>query len=149
MILPIGIARTMMEEHEELHNELRKATMMRGSVGKAAKHVAQVLHPHFEKENELALPIIGITRELGEGKSSKDFPKAAKLFERFRPEYENMLKEHVEIVAALDKLEEVARKAEKRSVTEFARKLQLHAKTEEDLTYPAILMAGRLLKQLQ
>ena len=75
--------------------------------------------------------------------------KAAQLFERFRPEYENMLREHVEIVAALDELEQVARKAKRGSVMEFARKLKLHAKTEEDLTYPAVLMAGKLLKQLQ
>lgn len=89
-VLPFGIPNTMREEHEELHSELRKATKMPGPVGKAAKNVAEVLHPHFEKENELALPIIGITRELGEGKSSEDFTKASDLYERFRPEYENM-----------------------------------------------------------
>ena len=145
--MPLGIPNTMMEEHEELHRELKKATRIPGSVGEAARHVAEILHPHFEKENELALPIIGITRELGEGKSSKDFYKAAELFERFRPEYENMLKEHAEIVTALEKLEAAARKAKKSDVLKFAHKLKLHARTEEDLTYPAVLMAGRLLKQ--
>jgi hypothetical protein len=139
----------MIEEHEELHDELKKATMIRGAVGKAAKHVAEVLHPHFEKENELALPIIGITRELGEGKSSEDYSKALELFERFRPEYENMLNEHTEIVTSLEKLEAAARKAKNRAVLKFAHKLILHAKTEEDLTYPAVLMAGRLLRQPQ
>jgi len=139
----------MMEEHEELHNELKNATRIRGAVGKAAKHVAEVLHPHFEKENELALPIIGVTRELGEGKASEDYSKALELFERFRPEYENMLKEHEEIVNALEKLEAAARKVKNRGVLKFAHELKLHAKTEEDLTYPAVLMAGRLLKKLQ
>lgn len=148
-VLPFGIPNTMREEHEELHSELRKATKMPGPVGKAAKNVAEVLHPHFEKENELALPIIGITRELGEGKSSEDFTKASDLYERFRPEYENMLREHIQIVEALDKLEAAAKKAKKGSVIKFAQKLKLHAKTEEDLTYPAILMAGKLLKQQQ
>lgn len=137
----------MMEEHEELHSELRKTTRLPGAVGKAAKHVAEVLHPHFEKENEIALPIIGVARELGEGKVSNDFSRAAELFERFRPEYENMLKEHVEIVAALGTLEAAAKRAKNKGVLNFARKLKLHAKVEEDLTYPAILMAGKLLKQ--
>jgi hypothetical protein len=139
----------MMEEHEELHDELKRAIRVGGAVGKAAKHVAEVLHPHFEKENELALPIIGIARELGEGKSSEDYSKAAQLFERFRPQYENMLKEHTEIVTALEKLEAAARKAKNRAVLSFAHRLKLHAKTEEDLTYPAVLMAGRLLKASQ
>ncbi len=139
----------MKEEHEELHNELKRATKLPGAVGKAARHVAEVLHPHFEKENELALPIIGIARELGEGKVSSDFPRAAELFKRFRPEYDNMLREHVEIVAALAKLEVAAKRAKKHSALEFAQKLKSHAKMEEELTYPAVLMAGRLLKQLQ
>jgi type II secretory pathway component PulF len=139
----------MREEHEELHSELRKATRIPGSVGKAAKHVVEVLHPHFEKENELALPIIGVARELGEGKSSSDFQKAFELFERFQPEYQNMLKEHVAIVDALGRLEAAAKRAKKQGVLKFAQKLKLHARLEEDLMYPAVLMAGRLLKQQQ
>jgi hypothetical protein len=134
-------------EHEELHKELRKATRMPGKLGEAARKVAQVLHPHFERENELALPVIGIIRELAEGKTSADFLKAHELAERFKTEYERMLQEHVEIVKALDELEKAARKARKMNVVDFARKLKLHAKTEEDLTYPAVLMAGKLLQK--
>ena len=145
--MPVRIPEAMELEHEELHAELRKATRMPGKVGKAARQVAQVLHPHFEKENELALPVIGIARELAEEKTSTDFPKALELFEKFKPEYEKMLQEHVEIVKALDELEKAAKRAKKPAVMSFVRKLKLHAKTEEDLTYPAVLIAGKLLKQ--
>lgn len=137
----------MQLEHEELHEELRKATRMPGKVGKAAKQVAQVLHPHFERENELALPVIGIARELAEDKASADFPKAFELSEKFKAEYVRMLQEHVEIVKALDELEKAARKAKKAAVIDLVRKLKLHARTEEDLTYPTVLMASKLLKQ--
>jgi hypothetical protein len=109
--------------------------------------VAQVLHQHFEKENELALPMIGVARKLAEDKTSTDFPRALELSERYKPEYEKMLQEHVEIVKALDELEKTAKRAKKAAVVNFVRKLKLHAKTEEDLTYPAVLMAGKLLKQ--
>ena len=137
----------MEEEHEELHAELAKATKIRGKVGEAAKKVAEVLHPHFEKENELALPLIGVARELAEGKTSPDFPKALELSDKFKAEYEKMLQEHVEIVKTLDSLEKVAKRYKKKDVLEFVKKLKNHAKTEEDLTYPAVLMAGKLLKQ--
>jgi len=93
------------------------------------------------------LPVIGVTRELAEEKASPDFPKALELFEKFKPEYDKMLQEHVEIVKALNELEKAARKAKKAAVVDFVRKLKLHAMTEEDLTYPAVLMAGKLLKQ--
>jgi len=147
MIMPLGIPKAMEEEHEELHQELRKATKIPGKVGQVAVRVAEVLHPHFERENELALPVIGVARELVEGMSSPDFPKALELADKFKLEYDKMLQEHVEIVKALDELEKAAKRAKKQSVIGFTRKLKAHAKTEEDLTYPAVLMAGKLLKQ--
>jgi hypothetical protein len=58
-----------------------------------------------------------------------------------------MLQEHVEIVKTLDELEKVAKQAKRQSAIEFARKLKLHANTGEDLTYPAVLMTGRLLRR--
>jgi hypothetical protein len=146
--MPVEIPEAMAEEHKELHRDLRKATLARGEVGKAAKEVAKVLHPHFERENELALPVIGVAREVAEGKTPPDVSRALKLTEQFKAEYEKMLHEHVEIVKALEALERAARKAKRREVIEFTRKLKFHAKTEEDLTYPAVLMVGKLLTQV-
>ncbi len=77
--MPLEIPKAMVEEHEELHRELLETTKVRGKVGEAAKQVALILHPHFEKENELALPIIGIARELAEGKIPVDSAKALEL----------------------------------------------------------------------
>ena len=50
----------MKEEHDELHNELKKAAMAGGKVGGAAKAVAHALHPHFEREEKFALPPLGL-----------------------------------------------------------------------------------------
>ena len=51
-------------EHEELHRQLVDAVKEGGKVGKAAKAVAAVLHPHFEKEEEYALPPLGLLPSL-------------------------------------------------------------------------------------
>jgi uncharacterized protein (UPF0147 family) len=145
--MPLEIPKALNEEHEELHDELRKAIRIPGAVGKAAKQVAEVLHAHFERENELALPVIGILRELAEGNVSPDFTRALELCEKFRLEYKRMLQEHVQIVNALGELEKAAKRAKKTNTLEFASKLKMHARIEEDLTYPAVLMAGKLLRQ--
>jgi len=58
-----------------------------------------------------------------------------------------MLKEHVDIVKTLEGLENVVKKSRNQFAIDFARKLKLHDKTEEDLTYPAVLMVGKLLSQ--
>jgi len=46
-------------EHEELHNMLRQATQLSGKTGETAKTVAELMHPHFVKEEEYALPPLG------------------------------------------------------------------------------------------
>jgi hypothetical protein len=50
------IPRLLQLEHEELHTALVKATAIEGKVGEAARTVAALLHPHFVKEEEYALP---------------------------------------------------------------------------------------------
>jgi len=147
--MPLGIPKSMKLEHEEIHRELRRAIKIPGPVGKAAKHVAEVLHPHFERENEIALPVVGVARELAEGKDSPDFPKALELAVRFKDDYERMLQEHIEIVKALDELERVSKRTKKKNVVEFTERLKLHAQTEEAVTYPAVLMAAKLLQMKQ
>jgi len=46
-------------EHKELHGELVEAIKTSGPIGKAAEAVIKVLHPHFVKEEEYALPPAG------------------------------------------------------------------------------------------
>ena len=43
-----------------------------------------VHHPHFEREDELATPIIDVLRDLGEGKTSSEFAKALEIAESSR-----------------------------------------------------------------
>lgn len=59
-------------EHKELHGELVEAIKTSGPIGKAAEAVAKVLHPHFVREEEYALPPIGLLQVLVKGKISKD-----------------------------------------------------------------------------
>ena len=65
-------------EHEELHAELAKAVKAGGATGKAAKGVDCVLHPHFLKEEEYALPPLGLLPALASGTALPDvWPKPA------------------------------------------------------------------------
>jgi hypothetical protein len=55
-----------------------------------------------------------------------------------RPNFPRMLAEHKDIVTALEKLIEAAAR--------FAEKLVLHARTEEEVSYPTAILIGRYLK---
>jgi hemerythrin superfamily protein len=140
------IPEPMKREHEELHAELVKATKEKGKIGEAARVVAKILHGHFVKEEEYALPPLGLLTQLAEGKISKEMGEVVQMTDRLRAELPVMLMEHKEIVAALENLVAVAEKKGKRKYVRFAQKLTLHAKAEEEISYPTSILVGEYIK---
>jgi len=140
------IPKSIKFEHEELHEELEEATMESGSVGDAAKAVQEVLKPHFLKEEEFALPPLGLLSRFSDGQITLEMKDAIAMAERLRAELDQMLEEHREIVARLKTLTETALKENKLDYVQFAEKLSLHAQTEEEVLYPAAILVGKYLK---
>ncbi len=133
-------------EHDELHADLAKATKAGGRVGEAAQAVARLLHPHFVQEEEFAMPPLALLKPLAEGRLSPDMAEVLAMTDRLETELPHMLAEHEAIVTALDRLVEAAREDGKPEVARFAEKLILHARTEEDVLYPAALLIGEYVK---
>jgi hypothetical protein len=140
------IPRPLKLEHEELHEQLRKATRESGSVGEAAKAVARLMHPHFVKEEEYALPPLGLLPLLASGKVTPDMAAVLPMTDKLKAELGSMLAEHRSIVAALRGLADAAKRANKPEYAEFADKLILHAQTEEEVSYPTAILIGEYLK---
>lgn len=141
------IPEPLKNEHEELHKELEDAIKSGGSVGEAAKAVADLLHPHFVKEEEYAMPPLGLLRALAEGEVTPEMKDVIQLTDKLNAELPQMLEEHKAIVASLQNLKEVARKEDRMEYVSFAEKLILHAKNEEEVLYPAAILVGKYLKQ--
>lgn len=133
-------------EHKEIHGMLAKALKAGGETAKAAKAVEEVLHPHFIKEEEYALPQLGLLKPLSEGKTIKNANDALRLSEKLNAELKQMLTEHKSIVEKLDELIGVATKESKKQPVEFAEKLKMHAHAEEEIYYPAAILVGEYLK---
>lgn len=133
-------------EHEELHADLARAIGAGGKTGEAAKAVAKVLHPHFVKEEEYALPPLGLLPSLARNEAAADMRAALAMTDKLKAELPGMLAEHRAIVAALKGLSEAAMKEGKPEHAHFAEKLILHAQTEETVLYPASILVGEYLK---
>jgi hypothetical protein len=133
-------------EHEELHGILRKATKEPGDVGDSAKAVAELMHPHFLKEEEYALPPLGLLHDLAQGKVTPDMKDVLMLTDKLKAELSRMLAEHKLIVAALEKLSLTASKANKQEYVEFAEALTRHAQTEEEVSYPTAMLIGEYVR---
>jgi uncharacterized protein with von Willebrand factor type A (vWA) domain len=140
------IPQSLKSEHEELHAELVQAIQAGGRIGEVAQGVAEVLHPHFVKEEAYALPPLGLLRLLAEGKVLPEMKNVFSMTDRLKRELPQMLEEHKAIVAKLQALVEVAKKEGRMEFAQFAKKLILHAKTEEEVLYPASILVGDCLK---
>ena len=138
-------------EHEELHRDLARALAAGGRTGAVARVVADLLHPHFLREQTFALPPLGllasVSRDGSLGGSSADVQEALAMTERLRAELPEMLAEHGRIVAALDALVAAAKAEGHEEHAHFAEKLILHARTEEQVLYPAALLVGDILRR--
>jgi Hemerythrin HHE cation binding domain len=145
-IMEFNIPSPLKGEHEELHEELARATKVAGNIGEAARAVAQILHLHFVKEEEYALPPLGLLPRLATGDVTPEMADVLVLTERLKAELPQMLEEHKAIVAALSHLVEVAKQEHKLEYAHFAEKLTLHAQTEEEVLYPTATMIGEYLK---
>ena len=143
----LSIPGSLKVEHDELHEELVKATKEPGAVGEAAKRVAKLLHPHFVKEEEYALPPLGLLADVAEGRITPEMKDVLRLTDKLKADLPEMLKEHGAIVGALESLSKAAGEAGKPEYARFAEKLALHAQTEEQVMYPAALVVGELVRQ--
>jgi hypothetical protein len=140
------ILKTMEMEHEEPRKELQKATAEIGATGSAAKQVASILHPHFVKEEDFALPPLGSLSSLAKGKVTPDMKDILLMTDKLKSDLHQMLEEHKKIAETLERLVAAAKKDEKPEYIRFANKLALHAQAEEEIYYPAAILVGEYLK---
>lgn len=145
----LQVPEPMRIEHEAIHARLEAATRVPGVVGTAARELVRVLAPHFERENQIALPPLALLAPLARGETIPDAraARALALTDSLRAELPRMLEEHVRIDAAARKLEQVAREHGDVEVEELAHQLQLHARTEEEVNYPAAVLVGIVLRR--
>jgi iron-sulfur cluster repair protein YtfE (RIC family) len=140
------IPASMRAEHAAIHDALLRATRAPGAVGEAARALADVLHPHFVREEQIALPPLSLLRPLARGEFEPRMRGVLPMSDSLRDELPRMLREHEAIGAAARRLEEVARQAGNAEVEALAKALQQHARTEEEVFYPAAVLVGEVVR---
>ena len=135
------------QEHEALHDQLRQATQAGGEVGELAETLAGLMHPHFVKEDQIALPPLGLLAALAHGDATPEMAGVLALTDQLEAELPAMLAEHQAIVGALQRLRDAAQRAGRSEIVDFAQQLMLHARTEEEVMYPAAILVGKFVRQ--
>ena len=105
-----------------------------------------MLDPHFERENEIALPPLGLLAPLAAGETPAGLQEALTMSDALRKELPRMLEEHKRIRAATEKLRNAAREQKASVHEQLAETLAAHAQTEEEILYPAAILVGDIIR---
>ena len=142
----IPIPGSVEAEHQAIHAALTEATRAPGRVGKAARALAEVLHPHFVREEQIALPPLGLLAPLAAGERPPEMAAALAMADSLRRELPGMLEEHGHIRAAVDALRAAAGDERNAAAAQLAEQLALHARSEEEVLYPAAILVGDVIR---
>ena len=144
----IEIPQSVQAEHQAIHSALVEATKAPGRVGTAAKALAEVLHPHFVREEQIALPPLGLLAPLAAGTKLSDaqVSEALAMTDSLRRELSKMLDEHKQVRVAVEGLRRAAIEEQALTYQQLADQLALHAQAEEEVLYPAAVLVGDLIR---
>lgn len=140
------IPKSIQQEHQEIHALLETAMKRGDAVGAAARELAQVLHPHFVREEQIALKPLGALPGAARGRVPVDACGLVAMADSLERELPRMLDEHKVIAAAVSKLQSAATAAGAQDLVRFAQQLKHHALAEEEVYYPAAVLVGRQLR---
>lgn len=141
----LTIPASLTEEHEEIFSELKKFAKTNGETGLAIRELLGVLEPHFEKEDELAMPLLGLLPKLAMGEKLGYVAEVVALHEKFGREYRRMFHEHEAIREKISEATKAAKRERRPKVCDLLDRLAHHAKVEEEVLYPAALLVGMVI----
>ena len=142
MKAPLSLRR----EHEELHADLARAGQVPGRIGDAARAVARIMHPHFLREDEYAMPPLSLLARLANGRVTPDMAEVLPLVARLKEELPLMIEEHRAIMGAVRELAVAAETENDEKYIRFAAELIVHAQLEEEVLYPAAILVGEYVQ---
>ncbi len=147
--MPERIPRSLKAGHEALRATLKRAMREPDPLGAAARRLASIADGHFLREEKHVMPLLGLLPALARGDTSSDAAEAAKIAVGLKEEIAGMVSDHRQMS---DAVRELARAAEAAGLAEyvaFAEELIMHDHVEEEVLYPAALVAGRHVQKLR
>jgi hemerythrin-like domain-containing protein len=135
----------MQKEHEEIWHLMLRVQHLSGKTGNIAEKLAKDLKNHIDKEEAFALPLLGILPDLANGKLRNGVAKRASILgSKFQKEYPGMVRGHKELRKYLEQLKKVGADEGHLTAVRFAENLERYSREEEEVFYPAALLAGQI-----
>lgn len=142
----LRIPPSIREEHAALRRALEQGGREPGALGAAVRELAARMEPHFVKEEELALPPLAVLPVLAGGRPIPDRARIVDLATRLEAQLPTMIEEHRSIGEAVAVMVAAADPANRPYIAELGEEILHHARSEEEITYPAAVLVGRYLR---
>lgn len=133
-------------EHTELLEKLQQYALNKGRLGTIFSQILAIFSYHLDREEETVIPLLAYLKERMGRKKRPNLEYFRKISSEFDNEFENMIKEHLQIedlcqdaitLAGTDCIE----------IHDLSGSLRRHMLLEEQLLYPAAQAATFLLER--
>lgn len=136
----------LQSENQELLADIKQASKLEGRTGKATQLVARLLERHFAKEEEFALPPLGLLPALAQGTIEQEMAAAITMAAKLHDGLPDLLAEQRVIVAALEELMAAAESEGHAELVGLAEQLMLDAEIKQQVYYPTAILVGKYLQ---
>lgn len=126
-------------------DQLSYATSLNSLTGELARKLDQMLREHMVRESATVNPLLSSFVVLAQGKWPEDAVELSKRFSEAEASYEQLLSDHREILSLVNRLQAAAREEKEEEIVRFCEDLAVHAQLEEQVLYPAAVIAGRYM----
>ncbi len=139
--------KALLDGHKKLFKDIDDIISLGGNIGENAKLLVDIARPHFKKEEEYALPPLGILSALSKGNWELESAAATEMADILEAQLLEMKKDHGVIRKILENLKMQAEKENNQKVIQFVDDLKLHIEVEEQVLYPTTILIGSYLKK--
>lgn len=132
--------------HAQLSAALTKVSRAGGRTTAVAEAIAQILEPHFEHEEAKVLRILGLLSPLAAGQFDPEWMENDSEWEKLETNESALNLEHRKLVTAGEELLAIAREEDAPEVLDFAERLLLRIRLDEEIFYRAALLIRNYLR---
>ena len=104
-----------------------------------------MLDPHFKIEEESVFPPLILMAPLSRGDIDPAMKDALNIIEHSKNELPKLTNDHLEIIQKLKNFDDAVKAEKKIGFAQFSQKLIHHARAEESILYPAVILIGEVL----
>ena len=132
--------------HVNLLERVQNLTLNTDSSHEIAIKLEVLMQHHFKEEEDFILPLLGLLPLLANGNIPEQSKELISLSEKVKLNLEHMNVEHQLIVAYIQELKQASSKEKLPEIIVFENEVIKHAKSEEEVYFPAAVLVGEYLK---